>query len=298
LKSVIYLLVVLLALAACSGEPAQTPAPTTASDSQTSPQATASSGEAAALVNGQPISKLVFDRALERAQRYAVGGDQASLSVGVLDTLIEQQIILQAAAELGVTVSDAEAQAEIDKLIEVAGSGDDWQGWLDANLYTEAEMFQAAREQLITLRLRDAVLAQEAGQGTARTVTQVRARHILVATEAEANQALQRIQAGEDFGALARELSRDVTTADSGGDLGFFVREDLTTPELADAAFSMNVNEITGPIATVLGYHIVQTLEFATVDVPAEGPAVENEARFADWLRERRAAATIERLIP
>jgi foldase protein PrsA len=292
------LLVLLLGLTACGGEPAQTPAPQVTSDSQAAEQTTTGSGDAAALVNGAPISRQAFDRALERAQRYSTTGEQAGLANAVLDTLLEQQIIMQAAAELGISVSDAEVQAEIDKLVGSAGSGQNWQDWLAANLFTEAEIFQAAREQLMTLRLRDAVLAQEAGQGTARTVTQVRARHILVATEAEANQVLERIAAGEDFGALAQQLSRDVTTADSGGDLGFFVREDLTTPELADAAFSMNVNEITGPVATALGYHVVQTLEFATVEIPAEGPAVENEARFADWLRERRAGAVIERFVP
>lgn len=307
MKSLMMMLALLAVLTACGGAPAATPAPDTnvTPQAQVTPQATtdsaaqAAGADAVAVVNGEPITRQEYERALERTLRYSTETDQQALAALVLETLIEQRVIMQAATELGITVSDAEVESELEKLAAAAGTAESWQEWLSANLFTEQEIAQATREQLITVRLRDAVIAQFSPQGAAgiRTVTQVRARHILVDTEAQANEILQRLQNGEDFAALAQQFSKDVTTRDAGGDLGFFVREDLTTPELADAAFSINANEIAGPVRTSLGFHVVQTLEFATVDVPAGGSSAETEAQFVEWLREKRAAAVVERFI-
>jgi parvulin-like peptidyl-prolyl isomerase len=91
----------------------------------------------------------------------------------------------------------------------------------------------------------------------------VHARHILVNSEAEAQDILARLNAGEDFAALAGQYSVDVTSKDNGGDLGWFPRGGLLVPEVEEAAFSMTPGQLSSVIQTGWGYHIVQTLEFA-----------------------------------
>ena len=89
-----------------------------------------------------------------------------------------------------------------------------------------------------------------------------RARHILIsgadtAGEAKAKQAFERAKAGEDFPALARELSDDAASKESGGDLGEAQREDFVGP-FADAVWSMQPGEIRGPVKTEFGWHVIK----------------------------------------
>ena len=95
---------------------------------------------------------------------------------------------------------------------------------------------------------------------------QIRARHILLrikperddaATLAAARAALARLQAGEDFAAVARELSDDEGTKPAGGDLGFFGRGQMVKP-FDEAAWAAPVGTLVGPIKTDFGYHLIQ----------------------------------------
>lgn len=97
-----------------------------------------------------------------------------------------------------------------------------------------------------------------------------RARHILVAgddaaAEARAKQAYERAVAGEDFAALARELSDDTASKETGGDLGEAERADFVGP-FADAVWAMQPGEIRGPVKTEFGWHVIR-LESATPEV-------------------------------
>jgi len=239
-------------------------------------------------VNGSNITRVDYERAVTRLS--GAGAVAQTINDQVINTLIEQRIIEQAAVELNVAVSDADVDGEINALKALTG---DWNAWLTENGYSEEEFREAIRSNLLTQRVREAVLAQTGDVNTIRTV---HARHILVATQAEAEVVAQRLQNGEVFEALAAELSRDVTTKDTGGNLGFFVREDLTTPQLADLAFTLEPGQMAGPIETALGWHIVQTLEFGERPVATGGEAIALEQRFTDWLAARRQSATIEKL--
>ena len=95
---------------------------------------------------------------------------------------------------------------------------------------------------------------------------QRRVRHILLsvndakddaAVKTKAEGILKRAQAGEDFSKLAKEFSQDPGSAAQGGDLGFSERKIFVAP-FADAAFSMKVDEIRGPVKTQFGYHILK----------------------------------------
>ena len=106
-----------------------------------------------------------------------------------------------------------------------------------------------------------------------QTEDERRARHILINSaeedseaEADATEILARLEAGEDFQALASELSEDAGTRAQGGDLGWLSRGILVGP-FEDALFAMEVGDFQGPIKTAFGYHIILLEEIRAGDV-------------------------------
>jgi peptidyl-prolyl cis-trans isomerase C len=87
---------------------------------------------------------------------------------------------------------------------------------------------------------------------------EVRARHILVESEPDAQAALKRVKAGEDFAKVANEMSKD--PGSKGGELGWFTK-DRMVPEFAEAAFKMQPGQISDPVKSQFGWHIIQVEE-------------------------------------
>ena len=89
--------------------------------------------------------------------------------------------------------------------------------------------------------------------------TEVRASHILVNTEQEANNLLSQINGGKKFEKLAKKHSR-CPSGKNGGDLGFFTRGKMV-PEFENAAFNMNVGQVSAPIKTQFGFHLIKVTD-------------------------------------
>lgn len=134
--------------------------------------------------------------------------------------------------------------------------------------------------------------------------TEIRARHILLETEEEARQVIEEIKGGADFVALATERSADQAAAAQGGDLGYFVAEQMV-PEFAEAAFALEAGEMSEqPIKSRFGWHVVKvedrrpkappTLEEARDQIEAELSQELVGALLADL----RAKASIQRFNP
>ena len=106
-----------------------------------------------------------------------------------------------------------------------------------------------------------------------RRSEEIHARHILLPTEEEAKAALARVKAGEDFAKVATELSKD--PAGDGGDLGWFTK-DRMVPEFADAAFKLQPGQISDPVKSQFGWHIIKVEERRMRTFPpfeaAQGP--------------------------
>jgi len=94
---------------------------------------------------------------------------------------------------------------------------------------------------------------------------EIHARHILVATEAEAKEVKERLLKGEDFATVAKEKSKDPSA--EGGDLGFFGRGQMLKP-FEDAAFALKEGELSDPVQTQFGWHIIKVEEKRTRPLP------------------------------
>jgi peptidyl-prolyl cis-trans isomerase C len=129
---------------------------------------------------------------------------------------------------------------------------------------------------------------------------EVHARHILVPTEDEAKAIVAELKKGGDFAALAKEKSKDPGAAD-GGDLGYFTKDQMV-PEFAEAAFKLDKGQISDPIHTQFGWHIIKVEDKRTKPTPGFDQVkvqLENyvahraQAELVDSLRK---SAQIERL--
>ncbi len=111
-------------------------------------------------------------------------------------------------------------------------------------------------------------------------------RHILVADEDTANEVVEKLAAGEDFVDLAAEYSLDTSNKDNGGDLDWFSRGAMVQP-FEEAAFALEVGEISDPVQTDFGWHILESLgkDDLLLD-PSAYQQLRNQA-FSDWITEK-----------
>jgi peptidyl-prolyl cis-trans isomerase C len=130
---------------------------------------------------------------------------------------------------------------------------------------------------------------------------EVRARHILVETEDEAKAISQQIKGGADFAELAKEKSKDPGSAKEGGDLGYFAKGSMV-PEFAEVAFKMYPGQVSNPVKTQFGWHIIKLEDKRSRQVP-DFDQVKNQieafvARRAqsEFVTQLRETAKIERL--
>lgn len=89
---------------------------------------------------------------------------------------------------------------------------------------------------------------------------EVHAQHVLLKDEAEAKEVYQKAKAGEDFETLAKKYSKDPSAQTNGGDLGFFTRTRMV-PQFADKAFSMQKGEISEPVKSPFGWHVIKVID-------------------------------------
>jgi len=128
---------------------------------------------------------------------------------------------------------------------------------------------------------------------------EVRARHILVEGEDEAKAIIEQLKGGADFAKLAKEKSKDPGAAE-GGDLGYFTKDQMV-PEFADVAFKMYPGQLSNPVKTQFGWHVIK-VEDKRIKQPPEFEKVKDQieaylARKAqsDFIAKLRQSAKVER---
>jgi parvulin-like peptidyl-prolyl isomerase len=257
----------------------------------------------AAMVNGQYVFLADYERQVAQYEQalLELGLDpgseegQAQLAQArqdVLGGLIDDVLIEQGGAVLGVTVGDEELQAQVEADIAAGGGQAAFDEWLQATGQTREDYERMLRQAMISQRVWDTVTASVPDRAE-----QVHARTIVVATEAEAQEIVSLLQGGADFVSLARERSLDLATKDNGGDLGWFPRE-LMAPELENAAFALQPGGLSDVILLGDRYHLIQVIE--REESRALSPELQMHLKqnaFEQWLEEQRAAAVIERFV-
>ncbi len=93
------------------------------------------------------------------------------------------------------------------------------------------------------------------------------ARHILVETEDQAKAVVDRLKKGEDFAKVAADVSKDPGSGKEGGDLGWFTK-DRMVPEFAEAAFKLKKGEVSAPVKSQFGWHVIKLEDKRTKPLP------------------------------
>ncbi len=206
-----------------------------AQDAETNPD------EVVARVDGTPITRGQLDLAEDE-----LGPDLAQLPAAtrnqvILQYVVELTLLADAARDAGLDQSDE--YKRLSRYYELRALRDVFfQEEIRANVTDEAA------QQLYDERIASAAPEPE-----------VRARHILVASEDEAKAIIEQLEGGADFAELAQQQSTG-PSGPSGGDLGFFTKEQMVAP-FAEAAFSLDVGEVSGPVQTQFGWHVIKVEE-------------------------------------
>ncbi len=120
-----------------------------------------------------------------------------------------------------------------------------------------------------------------------RMHTQVKARHLYAGTRAQADLLYARLQAGETFEALAKEVFADPSLAEHGGALGYFGFDEMD-PAFEDAAFALRVGEISEPVRTAQGYSILQVQDRFTNPLLTETDFAKQRPKLVPFVRYRK----------
>lgn len=183
----------------------------------------------------------------------------------------------------------------------------------EAQKLDQTPAFKARMAYARTKALMEALMTQEAKKAVSEEMKrktyeefvktnppeeEVHARHILVDDEAKAKEIAKKAKAGEDFAKLAKEYSKD--GADDGGDLGYFTKDQMV-PEFADAAFKLDKGQVSDPVKSQFGWHIIKIEDKRTKPVPTYEqvePQVEQylvRKSQADLVTKLRADAKVEK---
>jgi peptidyl-prolyl cis-trans isomerase D len=130
-------------------------------------------------------------------------------------------------------------------------------------------------------------LIEELSQDLSPVKSEVWARHILVASLEEALEVLSLLEQGEDFHTLAETYSLDESNREQGGNLGWF-DENTMVMEFSEVAFSLAEGEISDPVETTFGFHIIQSLGKRESQIPPAEFRTQQENVFIEWLTEQR----------
>jgi len=218
----------------------------------------------AATVNEELIKFGVLEHRLESIMHgFPVEGEEEinEIREWLLDELIRETLIRQAAAARGITVDASEIDAEINELKEAWGE-EMFKAILEENFLTEDDLRDMSEQSLLEDRL--ATLVTEGV--TVEEFMIARVSHILLETREEAQDVIARLNAGEGFGELARQYSVCPSGSDGGSMDPYFAENGVFTDGFNsfDSYFARGAHELSAigdftqePIATRFGYHII-----------------------------------------
>jgi foldase protein PrsA len=278
--------------------------------------------DAIAVVGDREIPKSEYDRLLGQAEATYKAREQefpeagtpefAQLRNAIVTSLVEQAQFEIAAEELDVTVTDEDLEKRLDELKEQFFEGDEqaYQEELEKQGLTEEQVLKDLRARMVSEKVFEEVTSevevadadiqayfeqnkQQFQQPASREV-----RHILVKSKARADQIHRQLENGGDFAKLAKQFSTDTASKNEGG--RFTAQKGATVAPFDKVAFQLETGELSQPVKTQFGWHIIQALKDVKAASTQELAAVEEQisttlleekknARITEWVEELKA---------
>jgi foldase protein PrsA len=229
-----------------------------------------------------------------------------------LSYLINNKIVEIAAGKENVKISDEDVDAEMKEFVEANGGEESFNYALEQSGLTKKDIETEIVNYLKIVKLLESEVDItdeemkthfEENKDSYNEPEQVEASHILVENEETANKVKEKLEAGEDFAELAKEYSTDTSNAENGGELGYFSKGTMVE-EFENIAFSMNVGEISDPVKTDYGYHIIHVTDkkeakeanFEDHKEEIEQTLFDQEisTEYSTWITEQREKLEIE----
>lgn len=254
-----------------------------------------------ASVNGVSISKDTLYNAL-----LSTGGSDT------MDTLINNELIRQAAEKAKIVVTDADVEKELDAVRKNFATEEEFQSTLEMygmtldglkkELTPQAQLRKLLEPQV---KVTDADIQKyyDDNLESLKTPEKVKAAQIVVATKAEADTILAELKNGADFSATAKEKSTDAATKDNGGELEYFAKADVEEV-ISNAVFALKTGELSGVVEASDGFHIYKLTDRQAAVTPTLDEKKEEiretlttdqiSQLSTDWMTNEKASAKIE----
>ncbi len=277
--------------------------------------------EVVATVNGKDITRAQLQDIFNAAVQ-STGMKVADLSTAqqlggytqLLNDLIDRQLLLGAASKE--EVSNEDVEEEIKKFKSQFPDEAIFDAQMKQAGMTPEKLQNDVREELKIRRwMESQIKAPEVSDADAKSFYEsnlkefeqpetVKASHILFMVDADApadvvkqkeeaaKKAAARAKAGEDFTTLAKELSEEPGAKESGGDLGFFPK-DRMVPEFANAAFAQNLNDISEPVKTQFGWHVIKVTDKKAAGTVPFDEVDDQITSYLKTMRQREAAQQV-----
>ncbi len=250
-------------------------------------------GSVAATVNGEDIDRELLER-MVRAQLDSQGVDPEDLEAEerserveplqrqMLTALIQFEVLEQVAEDFDVEISEEELDEAFEEQVaqfggeeayqaETGMTEEEFRNLLVATQVRVDALFTELTEDVGEDELREAYEAQVETRFATRSV-----RHILVESEEEADEVVEELEDGADFGELAAEVSQDPGSAPNGGEYGAEPRGQYVE-EFDDAVWNADIGELVGPVETQFGFHVIEVTDEETVEFEDARDELEEE---------------------
>lgn len=252
-----------------------------ASSAEPAQQASTDPNAVVATVDGSPITEADLSFVAEELGQQLQNVSQDQIRAILVAQMIDMKLMAKAGREQGLESN------ELYKL------------WV--NYLTDRAMRRIYASGSISLAVTDEAIKAEYDKEVAAMADEqeVKASHILVATEDDAKAIKAELEAGADFATLAKEKSTDSSAQQNGGELGYFKQADMVKP-FADAAFAMEVGQLSDPVQSQFGWHIIKVEDKRVAPKPTLESMTDQisqqlyVAKYREVFDTLRAAATID----
>lgn len=281
-------------------------------DDQSAPDVPA---DAVAVVGGREIPKSDYERLLAQAQatyearkqEFPVAGtpEYAALRTAIVKSLVEQTEFEVGAEELGVEVTDEEVEKELENLKQQFFQGDEdaylaelkKQGLTEEQVKNDIRNTRLLPQKVFEAVTKDVKVTDQQIQDfynenktQFETPASREVRHILVKTKAKAEMIHRQLENGASFAQLAKKYSQDPSSKNSGGK--FTAQQGTLVAPFETAAFGLETGELSGPIKTQFGWHIItvtttpaRTTPFSEAEsqIISSQLAAKRQTAFTEW---------------